>query len=339
SIEDELQEDSIEDELQEDSIEDELYYDELYVENKKNNFSILKILGLEFIKFVFIFSTILFSGIIFINFNVFYSSIKEKFFSYDVYAKDINLNSVNEFSSISLNNFNKNGNKNNNILENNDSLQKNNEDTKNNVDKKELYLGIIDDSLKKVSFKSNYNLNEKKLETFLLASSVDYEMSYNLLPPDNRIIIPSIGIDAPIVDTKYIIPEKMAEGDFDDELYEGVVKYPFTADPGNEGNTMIFGHTSYYWWKKNPFGEVFARLPRLDDGDKVQIIWNGILYEYEIFSKVIKRPKDVPDEYKKYSSGGKYLSLMGCYPIGSDAQRIIVTAKQIENKRNTDLLN
>ncbi|MBS8122341.1 hypothetical protein VAMP_311n1, partial [Candidatus Vampirococcus lugosii] len=34
-------------------------------------------------------------------------------FSYDVYAKDINLNSVNEFSSISLNNFNKNGNKNN----------------------------------------------------------------------------------------------------------------------------------------------------------------------------------------------------------------------------------
>jgi hypothetical protein len=45
-------------------------------------------------------------------------------------------------------------------------------------------------------------------------------------------LIDSIDIDAPIVDVPYASDEKLENGDFDQELREGVVKYPFTAEPG-----------------------------------------------------------------------------------------------------------
>jgi sortase (surface protein transpeptidase) len=52
------------------------------------------------------------------------------------------------------------------------------------------------------------------------------------------------------------------------------VKYPYTPDPGQSGNILIFGHTSYYWWKKNPYGDIFAKIPLLRHGDIIEIIWN-----------------------------------------------------------------
>ena len=39
-------------------------------------------------------------------------------------------------------------------------------------------------------------------------------------------------------------------------------------------------------------------------------------------------PKDVAEYYQK----GSFITLMGCYPIGSNAQRIMVVAKKINNE-------
>ena len=58
----------------------------------------------------------------------------------------------------------------------------------------------------------------------------------------------------------------------------------------------------------------------------MQVVYEGKLYEYEVIDKVIVNPDKVNEEYLKYQDGS-FLTLLGCYPIGSDRQRILVIGK------------
>ncbi len=169
-------------------------------------------------------------------------------------------------------------------------------------------------------------LNQKYLSNYLKNKKTFYKLSFNILPPDNKIIISSLNIIAPIIDVKYATKEKIEKWDFDAELYKGVVKYPFTAYPGQTWNTLIFGHTSYYWWKKNPYGNIFAKIPKLKPGQTIQIIWNNKLYNYEIIEKKVIWPSQIENLYNQYKNW-KYLTLMWCYPIWTDLRRILIIAK------------
>ncbi len=165
------------------------------------------------------------------------------------------------------------------------------------------------------------------MNSYLSAKMKDYSFQFNTLPPENRIIIPAISVNAPIVDVSAATEQQIKHGDFDQELYSGVVKFPSTPEPGTIGNSLIFGHTSYYWWKKNPFAEVFAKLPALTSGDLIQVLWHGQLSEFEVVEKIVVNPGQVDDTYLKYTDGS-YITLMGCYPIGSDSRRILIIAKK-----------
>lgn len=182
---------------------------------------------------------------------------------------------------------------------------------------------------KNILRKSNVSA-QKSREASLQSKS--YSFSYSMVPPEHRIFIPSIGVDAPIVDVSAATENKLKHGDFTNELASGVVKYPSTADPGTHGNSLIFGHTSYYRWKKNPYGEIFAKIFDLKEGALVKIAWWGQLYTYEVVAKIFVTPAKVDEEYNKYTNG-EYITLMGCYPIGSDSKRGLIVAKRIEDKK------
>lgn len=155
----------------------------------------------------------------------------------------------------------------------------------------------------------------------------DYDFSYSLIPPGNRIFISRIGVDAPIVDITAASEQKLKHGDFDKELYSGVVKYPSTPEPGHKGNTLIFGHTSFYRWKKNPYGEIFAKMFQLVAWDEIKVAWKWQMYTYEIVATAVVKPGEVDAEYMKYTDA-EYITLMGCYPLGSDAKRWLIIAKR-----------
>ncbi len=162
-----------------------------------------------------------------------------------------------------------------------------------------------------------------------------YTFAFNDLPPGRRIMIDSIDVDAPIVDVPYASQDKLDQGDFDSELKEWVVKYPYTAEPGQEWNGLVFGHSSVSAREReeNPFGYVFYKLPTLEHGDIFDVVRDGQLFSYQIDKKVIKRPEDVGDEIEKYDTPwSKHLTLMACYPLLSDAQRILVKGKLIKNE-------
>ena len=176
--------------------------------------------------------------------------------------------------------------------------------------------------------------NEKTLAPTIEESLVEkldsYEFEFNLLPPTNRLVIPTINLDVPIVRSETKEYADFSAGMFDTELENWVVKYPTTPDPGQEGNTFLFGHTSQEYWKNNKYGTVFRNIPKLKEGDSIQVVRWGNLYQYRVVKTVIVKPKEVNDTYMQYANKSKqYLTLMGCYPIGRMDKRMMIFAEKI----------
>ena len=169
------------------------------------------------------------------------------------------------------------------------------------------------------------------MEEFLDKKWEQHTIDFNTLPPGNRLIIPDLNINAPLVDTEENGVIDFSKENFDEELTKGVVKYPTTPTPGNKGNTLIFGHTSSEWWKKNEYGVIFRNIPKLKAGQKFYVIWNGKKTAYEMLERKVVRPKDVENYYHEFSDKNEsYLTLMGCYPIWTADKRMMVVAKKIE---------
>lgn len=218
--------------------------------------------------------------------------------------------------------------------------------------KKVVQVQSIDESLDKIADTQKKKEFSKKVEEMLewlgkeiavnvaditlediLASRIDeYEFAFNDLPPGRRLSVPSVWIEAPIVEVEYASEEKMENGDFEVELREGVVKYPFTSIPWQDGNSLIFWHSSVTSWEssKNPFGYIFYKLPKMAEGETFEVIRDGSKYSYVIEAKKIVEPEEVGGEVEKYDQKGeRYVTLMACYPLLSTAQRIMLVAKQV----------
>ena len=112
-----------------------------------------------------------------------------------------------------------------------------------------------------------------------------------------------------------------------------MVKYPTTPAPGQSGNTLIFGHTSQEWRKYNHYGMAFAHIAQIEKGDKIEVVWEGNLYEYKVVDIQVQYPDKVHLTYDEYATktDHNYLTLMGCYPIGTSTKRILVIAEQISH--------
>ena len=155
-------------------------------------------------------------------------------------------------------------------------------------------------------------------------------MDLEVMPPDNRIIIPKIGKNIPIIrlNEKSIQAEdwNQLEKEIQKALQDGVVHYPGTADPGQLGNVFITGHSSYYPWDPGRYKDVFALLHDLNVGDEYTIFYNGKKYNYKIFERKIISPKDV--SVLEQPTDKKISTLMTCTPIGTALNRLILTAKQ-----------
>lgn len=169
------------------------------------------------------------------------------------------------------------------------------------------------------------------LQEFLDKKWEQHTIDFNTLPPGNRLIIPDLNINAPLIDTEASGVIDFSKENFDEELTKGVVKYPTTPIPGNKGNTLIFGHTSSEWWKKNEYGVIFRNIPKLKAGQKFYVIWNGKKTAYEMVERKVVRPKEVENYYHEFSDKEEsYLTLMGCYPIWTADKRMMIVAKKIE---------
>ena len=168
------------------------------------------------------------------------------------------------------------------------------------------------------------------MDHYLQQNLDNYEFSFNLLPPTNRLIIPAINLDVPLVESSIVNQNDFSETAFDSDLENWVVKYPTTPNPWEWWNAFFFGHTSQEYWKKNPYWTVFRRIPQLKENDKIQVVRDWVLYEYKVLKTVVVKPRDVNNTYIKFWDENKeYITLMWCYPIGRIDKRMMIFAERI----------
>jgi sortase A len=118
-----------------------------------------------------------------------------------------------------------------------------------------------------------------------------------------RIQIPSINVDAPIV-----------QGDGWEQLKKGVGQHIGSVNPGQEGNLVLTAHNDV-------FGEIFRYLDELKKGDQIIVYTNQRAYTYVITGSEIVEPTQVE---VMAPTSQETITLISCYPYRVDNKRIAV---------------
>lgn len=132
----------------------------------------------------------------------------------------------------------------------------------------------------------------------------------------DTVVIPKINVEAPIVYLTTTDNNAILEA-----IKNGVGHYQGTALPGRMGNVFLTGHSSYYWWSKGKYNQVFALLDQLTAGDLIYIYYQGERFVYRVNQSFVVKPSQV----EVLSPSPKpILTLMTCTPVGTNLKRLIV---------------
>lgn len=154
------------------------------------------------------------------------------------------------------------------------------------------------------------------------------DLNIDIAPVDDRILIPRIGQNVPVVQvpTDKLIQKDWAalEGQIQDALRNGVVHFPGTAYPGQDGNVVVTGHSSYFPWDPGRFKDVFALLHQVNVGDEVIFYHSQKKYKYIVYEKKIVKPSQVDVLTQE---GDNRLTLITCTPVGTALNRLVLFAR------------
>lgn len=137
------------------------------------------------------------------------------------------------------------------------------------------------------------------------------------------VIIPKINVEVPVVYGLDSIKEKTILGALD----SGVVHYPTTPVPGQNGNVAIVGHSSNNIFNSGKYKFAFVLLSRLEEDDTFILTHKGKQYLYRVYEKKIVAPTDVavlgPTDKQATAT------LITCDPPGTALHRLVVIGEQI----------
>jgi LPXTG-site transpeptidase (sortase) family protein len=110
-------------------------------------------------------------------------------------------------------------------------------------------------------------------------------------------------------------------------LKTGVAEALGLSHPGQAGTTYLFAHSVGTRWDFARYNAVFYLLEKLEIGDRVEIVYDGKLYKYEIAEREILAASDT--RYLVPQIISEKLVLATCYPPGTTWKRLVVVAKRI----------
>ncbi|KKT57956.1 MAG: secreted enzyme, sortase [Candidatus Amesbacteria bacterium GW2011_GWB1_47_19] len=142
------------------------------------------------------------------------------------------------------------------------------------------------------------------------------------VPDDNySLFIPEIGAISRVISA-------VDAGDANEylpALQQGVAEAKGMAHPGEKGTTYLFAHSVGSRADFARYNAVFYLLHKLETGDKVEVVYGGRLFKYEVEIREILEPKNV--KYLVPQSEEEKLVLATCYPPGTTWKRLVVVAK------------
>lgn len=162
-------------------------------------------------------------------------------------------------------------------------------------------------------------------------SSIIIDPNNSAVSSEPLIIIPKINVEIPVVYDETSIEEQAVQK----ALERGVLHYATTPNPGEQGNGVIFGHSSNNILNNGKYKFAFVLLKRLENGDTFYVQKNGIRYAYKIFDKKVVDPKDISvlGNTQKTST----FTLITCDPPGTSLKRLVVVGEQISPDPNKNI--
>jgi len=160
----------------------------------------------------------------------------------------------------------------------------------------------------------------KNLTNTPIITNPNITTTSDMLP---KIIIPKINAEAPVV---YYV-NTIADKDIDSGLENGVVHYPTTPLPGQNGNLVIVGHSANNIFNRGKYKFAFALLNRLQEGDTFMIQYSGQIFTYRVYVNKIVEATDV--SVLGPTDKAATATLITCYPPGTNWKRTVVIGEQI----------
>lgn len=112
------------------------------------------------------------------------------------------------------------------------------------------------------------------------------------------------------------------------KLDEGAVIYPGSVMPGQNGETLLLGHSAPANWPHIKHDWVFSNIENLKKGDSINISFQGKVYTYRVVGhKIINIGQDVDIYLNKEYNNKNTLLLVSCWPPGKNYKRIVVQAE------------
>jgi sortase A len=139
-----------------------------------------------------------------------------------------------------------------------------------------------------------------------------------------QVIIPKINVEIPVDYSETSTNENAIEND----LEGGIVHYPNTVLPGQNGNAAFFGHSSNNIFNPGKYKFAFVLLHTLVSGDTFYLTYNNTVYAYQVVDHRVVSPSDVSvlnDTLGHQATA----TLITCDPPGTSINRLVVTGEQI----------
>ncbi|MGB9743349.1 MAG: sortase [Minisyncoccales bacterium] len=143
----------------------------------------------------------------------------------------------------------------------------------------------------------------------------------------NSLEIPKIKVEAPLVFAQ--TPEQKTLTGLYKLLDYGVVHYPESVLPGENGQTILLGHSAGPGWPHIKYDWVFSDLNKLEKGDEVFVNYNQRRYHYTVVDKLIlERGAEIP---APLTDSPNVLVLVSCWPPGRNQWRIAIVTNLLTN--------
>jgi sortase A len=157
------------------------------------------------------------------------------------------------------------------------------------------------------------------------AITIDPSAAINV-GPDPKLIIPKINVEVPV---DYGI-NTLSEAQIQNSLRDGATHYALPgadATPGQNGNTVILGHSSNDIFNQGAYKFVFVLLDRIQVGDVFYLNYNSTRYIYKVTEIKIIDPSNV--QALEIGNSKPMATLITCTPPGTALKRLLIFGQQI----------
>lgn len=173
---------------------------------------------------------------------------------------------------------------------------------------------------------AQYRFSEPATSTVVIAQ--DREITKEVKADTKEVILDSkFGLYIPKIKSNTSVVADVNPYDYAEytkALETGVAHARGTVSPDKEGNVFLFAHSAVNFYERNKYDVYFYLLNELKKDDEVFVSYDGVIYKYRVQEVKIVNKEDI--KYLSKYSDQDTLTLMTCYPAGTDWRRTIVIA-------------